>query len=131
MSLLKKNKLVFIFTVMALLAIGVGYGYQYIFMSPKKVVEITPEFTADANEFNSLIDENLPSWIGKVVQISGKATQISQDGILLNGSIYCQFENSQDIQSITKNQNIVIKGKLVGFDELLMETKLNQCIIIQ
>ena len=75
MSLLKKNKLVFIFTVVALLAIGVGYGYQYIFMSPKKVVEITPEFTADADEFNTLIDENLPSWIGKVVQITGKATQ--------------------------------------------------------
>ena len=131
MSLLKKNKLVFIFTVVALLAIGVGYGYQYMFMSPKKVVEITPEFTADADEFNNLMDENLPSWIGKVVQITGKATQLTQDGILLNGSIYCQFENKKDIQSIIENQNIVVKGKLVGFDELLMEIKLNQCIIIQ
>jgi len=29
------------------------------------------------------------------------------------------------------NKEVVIKGKVVGFDELLMEIKLNQCIIIQ
>ena len=105
--------------------------YQYISLAPKKVVAIIPEYSGNANEFNYLVTDNLSHWISKVVQITGKATQVTQDGILLNGSIYCQFENSQDIQSITKNQNIVIKGKLVGFDELLMETKLNQCIIIQ
>jgi UDP-N-acetylglucosamine transferase subunit ALG13 len=97
----------------------------------KKVVAIIPEYSGNANEFNYLVTDNLSHWISKVVQITGKVTQVNEDGILLNGTIYCQFENKKDIQSIIENQNIVVKGKLVGFDELLMEIKLNQCIIIQ
>jgi hypothetical protein len=37
----------------------------------------------------------------------------------------------QTYPSIVVNKEVVIKGKVVGFDELLMEIKLNQCTIIQ
>ncbi len=131
MNLLKKNKVIFIITGMLILTVGMGYVYQSIFMSPKKVIETTPQYTGDANEFNYLVTDNLSYWISKVVQINGKVTEKNDNGILLNGTIYCQFEDIHDLQSITKNQNVIIKGKLVGFDELLMEIKLNQCIIIQ
>ncbi len=131
MSLLKKNKTVFIIISIVILSVGVISVYQYISCSPKKTVEIAPVYTGNANEFNYLVTDNLSHWISKIVQITGKVTQVNEDGILLNGTIYCQFEDIHDLQSITENQNIVIKGKLVGFDELLMEIKLNQCIIIQ
>ncbi len=131
MKLLKKNKTIFIIISIVILSVGIISVYQYISRSPKKTVEIAPEYTGNANEFNYLVTDSLPHWINKVVQITGKVTQVNEDGILLNSTIYCQFENIQDTQSITKNQGIVIKGKLVGFDELLMEIKLNQCIIIQ
>ena len=114
-----------------IISISIISIYQYISLAPKKVVAIIPEYSGNANEFTYLVTDNLSHWISKVVQITGKATQVNEDGILLNGTIYCQFENKKDIQSIIENQNIVVKGKLVGFDELLMEIKLNQCIIIQ
>ena len=131
MSLLKKNKTVFIIISIVILSVGIISVYQYIYRSPKKTVEIAPDYKGNANEFNYLVTDNLSHWIRKIVQITGKVTQVNEDGILLNGTIYCQFEDIHDLQSITENQNIVIKGKLVGFDELLMEIKLNQCIIIQ
>ena len=131
MNSLKKNKAVFIIISIVILSVGIISVYQYISRSPKKTVEIAPEYTGNANEFNYLVTDNLSHWISKIVQITGKVTQVNEDGILLNGTIYCQFEDIHDLQSITENQNIVIKGKLVGFDELLMEIKLNQCIIIQ
>ena len=131
MNLLKKNKTVFIIISIVILSVGVISVYQYISCSPKKTVEIAPVYTGNANEFNYLVTDNLSHWISKIVQITGKVTQVNEDGILLNGTIYCQFEDIHDLQSITENQNIVVKGKLVGFDELLMEIKLNQCIIIQ
>ena len=131
MNLLKKNKTVFIIISIVILSVGVISVYQYISSSPKKTVEIAPVYTGNANEFNYLVTDNLSHWISKIVQITGKVTQVNEDGILLNGTIYCQFEDIHDLQSITENQNIVVKGKLVGFDELLMEIKLNQCIIIQ
>ena len=129
MSLLKKNKVVFISSAMMVLTVGTGYVYQYISMSPKDVVEITPEYVGDATEFNFLVTDNLSYWTGKVVQIDGKVTELTEYGVVMNGTIFCQFENGDDLQSIVENQQINIKGKLVGFDEILMEIKLNQCIL--
>ncbi len=129
MNLLKKNKVVFIASVMMVLVVGVVNVYQYISMSPKDVVEITPEYVGDASEFNFLVTDNLSYWTGKVVQITGKVTELTEYGIVMNGTIFCQFENGDDLQSIVENQQINIKGKLVGFDEILMEIKLNQCIL--
>jgi hypothetical protein len=129
MNLLKKNKVVFIASVMMVLVVGVVNVYQYISMSPKDVVEITPEYVGDATEFNFLVTDNLSYWTGKVVQITGKVTELTECGVVMNGTIFCQFENGDDLQSIVENQHINIKGKLVGFDEILMEIKLNQCIL--
>ena len=129
MNLLKKNKVVFIASAMMVLTVGAVYVYQYISMSPKDVVEITPEYVGDATEFNFLVTDNLSYWTGKVVQITGKVTELTEYGIVMNGTIFCQFENGDDLQSIVENQHINIKGKLVGFDEILMEIKLNQCIL--
>ena len=129
MNLLKKNKVVFISSAMMVLTVGAGYVYQYISMSPKDVVEITPEYVGDATEFNFLVTDNLSYWTGKVVQITGKVTELTEYGVVMNGTIFCQFENGDDLQSIVENQQINIKGKLVGFDEILMEIKLNQCIL--
>ena len=129
MNFLKKNKVVFIASVMMVLVVGVVNVYQYISMSPKDVVEITPEYVGDATEFNFLVTDNLSYWTGKVVQITGKVTELTEYGIVMNGTIFCQFENGDDLQSIVENQQINIKGKLVGFDEILMEIKLNQCIL--
>ena len=129
MNLLKKNKVVFIASVMMVLVVGVVNVYQYISMSPKDVVEITPEYVGDASEFNFLVTDNLSYWTGKVVQITGEVTELTEDGVVINGTIFCQFENGDDLQSIVENQQINIKGKLVGFDEILMEIKLNQCIL--
>ena len=129
MNLLKKTKVVFIASVMMVLVVGVVNVYQYISMSPKDIVEITPEYVGDATEFNFLVTDNLSYWTGKVVQITGEVTELTEYGIVMNGTIFCQFENGDDLQSIVENQQINIKGKLVGFDEILMEIKLNQCIL--
>lgn len=129
MNLLKKNKVVLIASVMMVLVVGVVNVYQYISMSPKDVVEITPEYVGDATEFNFLVTDNLSYWTGKVVQITGKVTELTEYGVVMNGTIFCQFEYGDDLQSIVENQQINIKGKLVGFDEILMEIKLNQCIL--
>lgn len=131
MSLLKRNRVLFGIVALVLLAIGLWSSYQYVFSAPKTTSQITATYRGKAKEFNYLVTENLSQWTGKVIQLTGTVTEINDDGILLNGTIYCQFESKAHLQPITKNQRIVIKGKFVGFDELLMETKLNQCIIIQ
>ena len=108
----------------------VGYStYGYLFSAPTKPADANPEFMGQAQEFSYLVTDNLAFWVNKVVELTGEVSEITDDGILINGTIYCQFENGNDLKSIVENQQINIKGKLVGFDEILMEIKLNQCIL--
>jgi hypothetical protein len=90
---------------------------------------MSPEFKGYAYEFNYKVTDNISEWIGKVVQISGFITEVNNDGIILNESIYCQLDK-RSINEEKTNESVIIKGVFVGFDELLMEMKINQCIIL-
>jgi hypothetical protein len=131
MSLLKKNKFIVILLFIALLGIGVWSTYRYVFVTPTKASEVSPDFIGEAKEFKYLFTEDIKYWNNKVVQIKGKVSEINEYGILLNENIFCQFEQNIDITTSSATNDILIKGKVVGFDELLMEIKLNQCVIIQ
>ena len=128
---MKKNKIIISFLFSVLIGIGVHTIYSFIYSAPAKASNIVPVFKGDANEFKYILTQDLKYWNDKVVQIQGKITYVDEYGILLNKNIFCQFDQNIDIPSNFLNNHIVIKGRVVGFDELLMEIKLNQCIIIQ
>jgi hypothetical protein len=126
MNLLKKNKTV---VILILLGIGLWSAYQYVFAAPLTTNEITAEFQGKAEDFKHLIQTDFTQWHNKIIQITGTITAIQEEGILLNQDIYCQFDDK--LINAAENEVITLKGRVIGFDELLEEIKLNQCIIIQ
>lgn len=129
MNLLKKNKTAFIFAALMMLGIGLWSAYQYVFAAPLTTNNIAAEYQGSAEDFYQLLQTDFEQWHNKIVQISGTITEINGEGILLNHNIYCQFEDK--LTSAAENDVITLKGRVIGYDELLEETKLNQCIIIQ
>ena len=129
MNLLKKNKTAFLFAALMLLGIGLWTAYQYLFAAPLSSNEIAAEYQGSAEDFKQLLQSDFEKWHNKIVQISGAITKINEEGILLNHDVYCQFEDKQI--KAAENDIITVKGRVIGYDELLEETKLNQCIIIQ
>lgn len=128
MNLLKKNKTI---VILVLLGIGLWSAYQYVFKKPLTTDEITAAYQGSAEEFTKLIQNDFEQWNNKIVQITGTTTNIEEAGILLNESIYCQFDKKELLKNCKENETITLKGRVIGFDELLEEIKLNQCIIIQ
>jgi len=126
MNLLKKNKTV---VLLILLGIGLWSAYQYVFAAPLTTNEITAAYQGEAADFKQLIQSDFDQWHNKVIQIRGTITAIQEDGILLNQDIYCQFDDK--LTNAAENEVITLKGRVIGFDELLEEIKLNQCIVIQ
>ena len=129
MSLLRKSNIILTISLIIILSLIIRNTYNYVFASSKEVTEISPEFKGYAYEFNYKVTDNISEWIGKVVQISGFITEVNNDGIILNESIYCQLDK-RSINKEKTNESVIIKGVFVGFDELLMEMKINQCIIL-
>lgn len=129
MNLLKKNKTAFVIAALILLGIGLWSVYQYVFAAPLTTNNIAAEYHGTAEDLNQLLQTDFKQWHNQIVQISGTITEINEEGILLNNNIYCQYRDK--LTNAAENDIITLKGRIIGYDELLEETKLNQCIIIQ
>lgn len=117
-----------------LLAIGlIGIGsYYYIMHGGAR--DISSEETAytvsskDINaEFLSDLENSNKKYLEKAVAISGTITNLNDSLVILDNTILCSLKNIDS--QIKKNQAVVVKGRIVGYDDLMGELKLDQCFI--
>ena len=127
MNLSKKNKLVII--IVLVIAFGVGAIYAYVMKAPAKIESKKVDFSGTSDQLLIKILEDPAAWQDKIVVISGKVTSIDDNGILLSASIYCQLKDTTVLKKINPTNDISLKGRIIGYDDLLEELKLDQCII--
>lgn len=83
--------------------------------------EITKEFTTN-------LDVSNKKYLEKAVAIKGTITSINDKEIVIDDSIVCNLKSPNS--NLKVNQNITLKGRVVGYDDLMGELKLDQCFII-
>ncbi len=82
---------------------------------------------AIVSEFSSNTEASNKKYLEKPVSISGTVTSIEGNAVILDKSVNCIF--SSNIGKINVNDKVTIKGRVIGFDDLLGELKLDQCSI--
>lgn len=127
MFLSKKNKL-FVLVMLAITSIGFTF-YQYSFKPPVKISEKKIDFVGSSTELLNKIQKEGNQWQDKVVIISGKITKLDSQGMIISPNIYCQFQDSLFLKTIQLNDTVSIKGRVIGYDDLFEELKLDQCLI--
>ena len=127
MILSKKNKL-FVLVMLAITSIGFTF-YQYSFKPPVKISEKKIDFVGSSTELLNKIQKEGNQWQDKVVIIFGKITKLDSQGIMISPNIYCQFLDSIFSKKIQLNDTISVKGRVIGYDDLFEELKLDQCLI--
>jgi hypothetical protein len=123
---LKKSKTLFI-VLFSIVLIGFG-GYSYLYKSHKNIESAKVNYSGKSIEFLKEVKENRSLWLDKTIVLTGIISQIDKNGIVLDYSVYCQFKNLENSKLSIQTQ-ITIKGNMIGYDDLLEEVKLNQCII--
>ncbi len=127
MSFLKKSKWIVFLVVLSII---VAYGvYNYAYQPHQTTEELTADYTGNSNNFLNEVSKNTNAWLNKTVELSGKITSKDEKGITLSNSIYCQFRENVNFKMLKVTQEITLKGQVIGYDDLLEELKLNQCII--
>ncbi len=117
--------------IVAIILISLGIiGYNYVFRAPQNISNASSEFTVDAIAFSKEFADNLSEaenkYSNKIFTVEGIITDIENEAITLNNTVYCKFD--EKIQ-FNKNEKIKIKGKYIGYDELFDIIKLDQCSI--
>lgn len=107
-------------------------GYRYVYQDHRDIATETSLYKLTAldisNEFaiNPIASEN--KYLNKTIEVSGNISDKNPQNITIEGKVFCQF--SDKIQTDLKTDQIKIKGRFIGYDDLLEQVKLDQCTII-
>ncbi|PKQ46340.1 OB-fold protein [Confluentibacter flavum] len=118
--------------LIVLCVVVVIIGYRYIYQDHRDIATETSIYKLTAsdisNEFaiNPMSSEN--KYLNKTIEVSGSISDKNPQNITIDGKVFCQFSNK--IQTDLKTDQIKIKGRFIGYDDLLEQVKLDQCTII-
>ena len=128
-----KVKLILFFLLFSLLAF---LAYSYIYkahrdISTENVIQIK---SAEAllSEFKKNENNSNATYLDKVIQVEGKITQTDSVQLFftIDEKLFASFQK-KDFKYIKPNSTVKIKGRCIGYDGLLEELKMDNCIIFE
>lgn len=124
----KKFKII-LFSI-AMVGILAFTGYNYVMYGGAR--NLSTEETAYtvtsksiSTEFASNIETANKKYLEKAIAIKGTITKITGTEVIIDDTIICNLKEIDP--SISKNQVITLKGRVVGYDDLMGEVKIDQC----
>jgi hypothetical protein len=126
----KKVKIIGVIFIVALI---VGFSvFNYVFYGgARDLATEDAVFTVTSKNITAEFTANIPAatkkYSDKAIAISGIVTAITDSIVTIDNTIICNFKTPDT--TLKNEQAITIKGRLVGFDDLMGELKLDQCSI--
>ena len=108
-------------------------GYNYLFPDHRTINQEEALFNVEASIlFDEFIDNSKQAeykYLNQTITVSGVITSFNPENIMINNKIFCKFDTI--MTEININDSTVVKGRCIGYDELLEEIKLDQCSIVK
>ena len=95
-----------------------------------------PNITIDSlnfiNEFKTNSTLATEKYLNQIILVSGNVTDTLTKSVVLNNGIVCTFDSLslKALGLIQINNEVSIKGRFVGFDDLFEEIRLDHCFIM-
>ena len=105
--------------------------FKYVYRPHKDIQASEASFTVTAKylakEFSNDAEATSTKFLNTTLEVSGTITESDGQIITLDAAVLCYFK---DNYTITNKPLLTIKGRCIGYDELLEVVKLDQCSII-
>jgi hypothetical protein len=126
------RKIKFLVVVIIVVAIGFFAVRYYVYHGGKRDIQsedtaFTVTSAAIVAEFTSNAEASNKKYLEKPVAVSGTVTSVSANEVILDNAVNCNFATAN--ATVKMNQKVTVKGRVVGYDDLLGELKLDQCNI--
>ena len=129
---MKKNKIILVGLFLVISALGL---YMYLYKDHRDIgseegsysvtaTSIFEEFKKDENKSNQ-------KYLDKTIEIYGKISSVdlAANIIIVDEKLAAVFKDKITTE-IKLGAEIKIKGRFIGYDELLEEMKMDQCVIV-
>jgi hypothetical protein len=123
---MKIIKLISVVLIILLMA-GISL-YKYTYQEHKNIESSNVDFKITALElslhFGVDAEKASEKYVNKVIVVSGDVSELNSVSVMLNSVVLCYFMNGTEQ---VKQGALIIKGRCIGYDDLLEVVKLDQC----
>jgi hypothetical protein len=112
--------------LLGLAVVIIGF-YYYAYKDHRDIAIEGAVYTDTAVALKDSIVQNNEAFLNQTVAVSGVVTFIDDHSITLNGALVAQFATGHTAQL---NQELTLKGRCIGYDDLFEVVVLDQCVLI-
>jgi hypothetical protein len=129
---MKKNIIITVLFLLAFLFIGI---FLYVYKSHRDIASEEGSYLTMASaifaEFQSNETKANTKYLDKTIIVSGKISNVDfkTKSMVINDKLFAVFVDKIP-ETVKPNAEIKIKGRVIGYDSLLEELKLDQCSIV-
>ncbi|MFN3969144.1 OB-fold protein [Flavobacterium sp.] len=123
--------------ILAVIILVVGFGtYKYIYQDHRDIASEEANFTTTVQDIFTSFTENdslaNAKYLDKTVALRGKISNIDLENkiITIDEKLSARFTDNFP-ENIKPQDSITLKGRLVGFDDLLEEIQMDQCTLVE
>ncbi|MGX1931144.1 OB-fold protein [Flagellimonas sp. 2504JD4-2] len=125
--MMSKKTLTISFTI--LIACVLAFmGYKYLNPGQRNIVAETARYELSANDLFSGFSKDGNTYIDQVLLTSGQVTEIDKNSVTLDNKVQVNFIDAP-LSKVEKGSHISIKGRCIGYDDLLELVKIDQATI--
>ncbi len=118
------------------ITILLAIAYIYIFHKPHRDIqrekstyrlsgeELSAAYTEDVEMANEL-------YLDQVIEINAVVIEVDGSNLKLDHDIYCMMLKDFKVPVHVKSREVIIKGRIVGYDELFKEVRVDNCELVQ
>jgi tRNA_anti-like len=119
--------------ILILILVLAFVGYNCLYQDHRDINKEQPEYIVTSASINDEFLKNSVSsekkYQDKTIIVSGIISELNQNSVTLDGKVFCQF--TKIINRFVKiNTKIKIKGRFIGYDDLIEQVRLDQCSLI-
>ena len=115
-----------IFSIMVLIMSAIGL-YYYAYKDHRDINTEVAVYSDTAVALKDSIVQNIEAFLNQTVAVSGVVTFIDDNSITLNDALVAQFATGHNAQL---NQQLTLKGRCIGYDDLFEVAVLDQSTIM-
>lgn len=126
-----KKKLILVFIA---LSVVLGYfSFNYIMYGGARDIQkeesaYNVSSKAIIEEFSKNTNVATKKYIDKSIEIKGVITSVNDSLVSIDESVLCKMKEINK-STVIVGKNVSVKGRVIGFDDLMGEIKLDECVI--
>jgi predicted Holliday junction resolvase-like endonuclease len=127
-----KKKIILVFLVLILVII---VAYRYVYKEHRDITTEKGDYTTTAKDIFSEFQKNEANanakYLDKTIEVTGTISSVDLEAksIVIDEKLFATFKDKTP-ETFQPNSKTKIKGRFIGYDALMEELKMDQCILV-